>query len=74
MHSGARSLGVTVTPAGVMFGDDLPCETLGDRAMAAIAYAVILELPSEIVGFATAPAARRIRQRMLVWSEPAPRP
>ena len=73
VRSGARSLGVKVTPAGVMFDDDLPSETLGDRAMAAIAYALILEITSEIVGFATAPAARRIRERMVVWSEPAPR-
>lgn len=71
VHSGARSLGVSLTPAGVMFDDDVPSGTLGDRAMAAMAYAVILELASEIVGFDTAPAARRIRERMLVWSDPS---
>jgi hypothetical protein len=70
VHSGARALGIDVTPAGVRFEDDEPSDALDDRTMATIAYAVALEVTSEIANLAVGPDVRRVRERMLTWSEP----
>ncbi len=64
-HSGARALGVHATPDGVLLDDGAPGDTLPDRAMGAIAHAMILELVSEIAGLGIEVDVRALRTRML---------
>ena len=68
-HSGARSLGVHVTSDGVVLDDGPPEDTRGDRTLAAIAYAMLLELVSGIAGLGIEEEVGRLRARMLRSSE-----
>jgi uncharacterized protein DUF5677 len=64
-HSGARALPVHVTPEGVILDDGPPGDTRGDRTMAAVAYAMILENASEIAHIGIEDDVRALRTRML---------
>jgi hypothetical protein len=54
-----------VTPDGVLLEDGPPESPLPDRALAAVAYAVILELVSEIAQLSSESDVRVLRLRIL---------
>jgi hypothetical protein len=64
-HSGALTLGMSVSTEGVSLEDGPPDNTLGDRALGAVAYAMALELVSEVVGLGIEGDVRVLRTRIL---------
>jgi len=64
-HSGARALGMSVTSGGVLLDDGPPGDTLPDRALGAVAHAMILEIVSEIAKLGIEGDVRALRTRML---------
>jgi len=70
-HSGALDLGMSFTSAGVLLDDGPPENALGDRMLAAVSYAMILEFVSEIAQLGIEGDARGLRLRMLATTEAA---
>lgn len=70
-HSRAGALAMRVTSDGVLLEDGPPENTLPDRALGAVAYAMILELVSEIAGLGIEGDVRVLRTRILATT-PAP--
>lgn len=64
-HSGALALGMSFTSDGVLLEDGPPENAVGDRALGAVAYAMILELVSESATLGIEGEARELRLRML---------
>jgi hypothetical protein len=64
-HSGALTLGMSFSTEGVSLEDGPPDNTLGDRALGAVAYAMTLELVSEVAGLGIEGDVRVLRTRIL---------
>jgi hypothetical protein len=73
-HSGPGALGMRVTADGVLLEDGPPENALADRALAAVAYAVILELVSEIAQLGIEGDVRVLRIRILATNPTAIEP
>lgn len=64
-HTGARGLGVRFEADGVLLDDGAPDNPVGDRTLAAIAFAITLMYASEHIGLGIESRVAELRDRML---------
>lgn len=69
-HSGSRSLAEGVMAGGI-FNDGPSQDSRGDRALAAVSYAMVLEVASQAASLGIEDDARRLRARILASSPAA---